>query len=225
MKTQPEAYYELENLSNEFAALIKAGINPESDTVKNIAKRMNDLQRLYFKPSPFRVGKSYELMNGQTVIIVGVSNRGTDYECICDQFGHYRYSTRDFGRSTGTDGMSYDQFIDLSKVDMTGFEYPSWWKVMKKEEKEPCGDGYERYSLGMINEDGREVPVKIFDRDNSTFLVEYEDQNDDKRVPGKRILMGSPSWIFHQSKFWISVDKVKFSGGSTYRKKTSCSCE
>jgi hypothetical protein len=220
MKTQAEAYNELQTLSEEFAVLIKGGISPESDTATKIAKRLNDIQRLYFMPSPFRVGKSYTLMNGQTVIMVGVSNRGTDYECMCDQYGHYRYTTRDFGRSTGTDAMDYDRFIDLSKVDMTGFEFPYWWRLMNKEvERTMSNAEYEAFSNGVMVEDGKEVDIKIFDRDGDTFLVEYADSADDKRPERYEVVMGQKIRKYAEPKFWLSRDNVKFEGGSSAQRR------
>lgn len=205
MKTQAEAYFELQTLSEEFAALIAAGIDPERETVAKVAKRMEEIQRQYFKPSPFMVGKSYPLMNGETIIIVAVTSRGTEYECIRDQHGHHRYSTRDFGRSTGTDAMDYDRFIDLSKVNMTGFEYPYWWQLMNKEVVNfMSNDDYEAFSEGLTVEKLRSIKIKIFERIGDEFLVEFADRNYD--------------WS-RREKFWLPRDQVVFEGGSSAQKR------
>lgn len=53
-------------------------------------------------PGPYRVGRSYKTQGGQTVRFVGVANAGTVYETMFDEHGVHRYTTRDFGRVTGT---------------------------------------------------------------------------------------------------------------------------
>jgi len=54
--------------------------------------------------SPYRIGNSYVTRGGETVRFVGVGNAGSTYETMCDEAGVHRYTRRDFGRVTGTDG-------------------------------------------------------------------------------------------------------------------------
>lgn len=51
---------------------------------------------------PYEIGKSYQTQGGETVTFVGVANEGTIYETMHDEHGVHRYTTRDFGRVTGT---------------------------------------------------------------------------------------------------------------------------
>ena len=51
-----------------------------------------------------KVGEAYNAFDGSQILMVGVGpeNRGTTYETMFDELGVHRYSTRDFGRVTGT---------------------------------------------------------------------------------------------------------------------------
>lgn len=52
---------------------------------------------------PFRVGNYYQTLNGDWVLFCKIYAAGTEYETMEDQFGVHRYTSRDFGRVTGTD--------------------------------------------------------------------------------------------------------------------------
>jgi hypothetical protein len=66
------------------------------------------------------------------VTIIQIHNEGTIYETIEDQMGVNRYSTRDFGRVTGSSS-SYSWYIDLLEIDMSEYNgYPLWWKEMDR---------------------------------------------------------------------------------------------
>ncbi|GGX30333.1 hypothetical protein GCM10007242_41170 [Pigmentiphaga litoralis] len=54
------------------------------------------------KPVPFRLGNEYQTQSGEWVRFVSVSNAGTVYESMADENGVHRYTTRDYGRVTGT---------------------------------------------------------------------------------------------------------------------------
>lgn len=51
---------------------------------------------------PFILGNSYRTFGGDLVKLVEVSNAGTVYETMACEAGVHRYTTRDFGRVTGT---------------------------------------------------------------------------------------------------------------------------
>lgn len=55
------------------------------------------------KPVPFRLGNEYQTQAGEWVRFVSVHREGTDYETMADESGCHRYTSRDFGRLTGTD--------------------------------------------------------------------------------------------------------------------------
>lgn len=53
-------------------------------------------------PVPFVVGNSYQQQDGKWIRFVKVYREGTDYETMEDENGVHRYTSRDFGRVTGT---------------------------------------------------------------------------------------------------------------------------
>lgn len=54
-------------------------------------------------PEPFIVGNRYRTVGGDLVRLVEVHRAGTMYETMTDEEGVHRYTSRDFGRGTGTD--------------------------------------------------------------------------------------------------------------------------
>lgn len=52
-------------------------------------------------PEPFVLGNQYRTQGGRMVRFVGIANKGSSYETMCDELGHHRYTQRDFGRGTG----------------------------------------------------------------------------------------------------------------------------
>ncbi len=55
------------------------------------------------KLAKFRVGNTYQTREGKLVTFMGVKQEGTSYETMYDQDNIHRYTSRDFGRVTGTD--------------------------------------------------------------------------------------------------------------------------
>ncbi|ASN71540.1 hypothetical protein 9F2_34 [uncultured Caudovirales phage] len=53
-------------------------------------------------PVPYIVGNQYRTQAGDLVRFVAVKNGGTDYECMEDEHGVHRYTSRDHGRVTGS---------------------------------------------------------------------------------------------------------------------------
>jgi hypothetical protein len=53
-------------------------------------------------PEPFILGNRYRTVGGDLVKLVEVANAGTVYETMACEAGVHRYTTRDFGRVTGT---------------------------------------------------------------------------------------------------------------------------
>jgi hypothetical protein len=51
---------------------------------------------------PFVLGNQYQQLDGTWVRFVEVHNAGTEYETMVDENGVNRYTSRDFGRCTGT---------------------------------------------------------------------------------------------------------------------------
>lgn len=91
--------------------------------------KLRTFMSVYLLPSPFRIGAEYVLMNGETVKLVAVHNEGTNYESMEDEIGVNRYTTRDFGRVTGTS--EYERNIDIGKIAMMGYVTPIWYNEMK----------------------------------------------------------------------------------------------
>lgn len=101
-------------------------------TVKKARSDLRNFLSACLLPSPFKLGQSYKLLNGTMVTIIQIHNEGTIYETIEDQMGVNRYSTRDFGRVTGSSS-SYSWYIDLLEIDMSEYNgYPLWWKEMDR---------------------------------------------------------------------------------------------
>jgi hypothetical protein len=127
MKTVDQASAELMNLQNDLDKLIRSRFEIENSLIQETIKKINDLKRLYFMSSPFALGQTYLTMSGELVTMMGVSNQGTIYESMYDQFECHRYTTRDFGRVTGTKSEDYGDNIDLRCVPMYGYIMPIWW--------------------------------------------------------------------------------------------------
>lgn len=104
---------------------IRQKYGDKDPTIEYLHKELCKIENEYLLKSPFEVGKMYQLVNGEIIKLVGVTNEGTPFETMYDENGHHRYTTRDFGRCTGA--VRTERNIDLRLVDMTGFSLPLWW--------------------------------------------------------------------------------------------------
>lgn len=77
---------------------------PEDNDTGEVPKPLNPVTSS--NPPMFLVGHSYEQVDGNVVLMLGLSNRETSHETIysIDDKGNvvHRYNRRDFGRVTGT---------------------------------------------------------------------------------------------------------------------------
>lgn len=53
-------------------------------------------------PSPYQLGQSYLMQNGESVTLVEVANENTNWEAMACAEGIFRYTRRDFGRVCGS---------------------------------------------------------------------------------------------------------------------------
>lgn len=53
-------------------------------------------------PGPFRCGKWYRTQDNSWVRFVSIANEGNSYETMADENGVHRYTSRDYGRVTGS---------------------------------------------------------------------------------------------------------------------------
>jgi hypothetical protein len=91
-------------------------------------KKLINFLEIYLRPSPFHVGMmNIPLLNGERVTFVKVHHEGTTYESMEDEQGVNRYTTRDFGRVTGTNRGDVTRNVDLSRVSLAGYHKPIWW--------------------------------------------------------------------------------------------------
>jgi hypothetical protein len=76
-----------------------------------LADTLSKLESPVAKPVlvPFVVGNFYKTLSGSTVRFTRVHNEGTTYETMEDEAGVNRYTSRDFGRVTGTSRETPDE--------------------------------------------------------------------------------------------------------------------
>jgi len=115
-------------LEDDVNRLVLSGFAETHEILIRARAELAHFKSIYLFPSPFLLNCSYTLMNGDVIDLVEIHNEGTSFETMVDRQGINRYTTRDFGRVTGSSGGDVARNIDLSYLDMTGYESPIWWK-------------------------------------------------------------------------------------------------
>jgi hypothetical protein len=98
--------------------------------------KLTSFLNVYLRASPFHLNQTYLLLNGETARFVKIHGEGTSYETMEDEAGVNRYTTRDFGRVTGSTADDVGRNIDLRLTGTGSFDKPLWWTVYVTQTKE-----------------------------------------------------------------------------------------
>ncbi|ARW58064.1 hypothetical protein [Serratia phage X20] len=86
---------------NEFQAVWHLGTYNDDQNIEDVIVMVSSKNG---NPSYFTKGSKFITNGGEEIIIEGITGAGTSYETAYDHHGHHRYSRRDVGRATGSDG-------------------------------------------------------------------------------------------------------------------------